>query len=132
MIVKLNTVLLDDLTAQAKASPRLRTNYNLHHSMDSKAHRFFNAMEPGTVVDIHRHPHTDETILVLRGRVKVSIYGDDKTLLEVHDQTTETDSFGFHIPAGAWHQVECLETGTILFEIKDGPYIKPGENDVLK
>ena len=74
--------MLDELTVRAKASPRLRMNYNFHQSLDEKCHRFLNAVEPGTVVPIHRHPTKDETFIVLRGRVRVSTYHDDGSLID--------------------------------------------------
>ena len=67
--------VLDDLSAQAKASPRLRMNYNFHQSLEDKCHRMLNAVEPGTVVPIHRHPTKDESFVILRGKVRVTTHG---------------------------------------------------------
>ena len=97
--------LLDGVTAQAKASPRLRMNYNLHDSLEAKAQRLMNAMEPGTDLPIHRHTHTAETYFVLRGRINVL-----------------KGCYGVQIPIGQWHTIEVLESGTVIFEVKDGPY----------
>ena len=69
--------LLDKVSAEAKVSSRLRMNYNFHQSLDDKCHRFLNAVEPGTKVEIHRHPTKDESFVLLRGRVRVNIYNDD-------------------------------------------------------
>ena len=74
--------LLNEVGAQAKESPRLRMNYNFHQSLDELCHRFLNAVEPGTVVDIHRHPAKDETFVLLRGRVRVNTYNDDGSIIE--------------------------------------------------
>lgn len=74
--------LLDKVSADAKSSPRLRMNYNFHQSLDDKCHRMLNAVEPGTVVPIHRHPTKDESFLVLRGKVKVSTYNDEGSVVE--------------------------------------------------
>ena len=74
--------LLDQVSAQAKASPRLRMNYNFHQSLEDKCHRMLNAVEPGTVVPIHRHPTKDESFVLLRGRVRVNTYNDDSTVME--------------------------------------------------
>lgn len=74
--------LLDNVTEQAKNSPRLRMNYNLHESLDAKAQRLFNALEPGTVLPIHRHPHTDETYILLRGSFVYKFYNDNGDLVE--------------------------------------------------
>ena len=74
--------LLDEVSEQAKKSPRLRMNYNFHHSLDDKCHRFLNAVEPGTNVEIYRHPTKDESFVLLRGRVRVNTYNDDGTVIE--------------------------------------------------
>jgi len=118
----LNKTLLDSITAQAKASPRLRMNYNLHDSLDAPAQRLFNALEPGTVLPIHRHPATAETYFVVRGRLRVMFYDDAKNITEECILDPATDNFGVHIPAGQWHTLDCLEEGTVIFEVKDGPY----------
>ena len=75
--------LLDEVSAQATASPRLRKNYNFHQSLEDKCHRFLNAVEPGTKVEIHRHPTKDESFVLLRGRVRVNAYNDDGTVIEI-------------------------------------------------
>ena len=79
---KIDATLLDKVSAEAKASPRLRKNYNFHQSLDDKCHRFLNAVEPGTKVEIHRHPTKDESFVLLRGRVRVNTYNDDGALIE--------------------------------------------------
>lgn len=73
----IDTALLDKVSAQAKAPPRLRMNYNFHHSLDDKCHRFLNAVEPETKVEIHRHPTKDESFVLLRGRVRMNIYNNE-------------------------------------------------------
>lgn len=74
--------LLEKVSSEAKDSPRLRMNYNFHQSLEDKCHRMLNAVEPGTVVPIHRHPTKDESFVVLRGKVKVSTYNDDGSVIE--------------------------------------------------
>ena len=74
--------LLDDVSRQAQKSDRLRMNYNFHQSLEDKCHRFLNAVEPGTKVEIHRHPTKDESFVLLRGRVRVNTYNDDGTVIE--------------------------------------------------
>ena len=73
----IDTTLLDKITSLAKESPRLRMNYNFHQSLEDKCHRFLNAVEPGTKVEIHRHPTKDESFVLLRGKVRVNTYNDD-------------------------------------------------------
>jgi cupin fold WbuC family metalloprotein len=123
--------LLDQVTEQAKESERLRMNYNLHDSLDAKAQRLLNALEPATVLPIHRHNHTAETYIVLRGCINVTFYNDNKTIIEKHLVTPSQGIYGVHIPAGQWHTLEVLESGTVIFEVKDGPYAPLGKEDIL-
>lgn len=118
----IDNTLLDQVTQQAKMSPRLRMNYNLHDSLDSKAQRLFNALEPGTELPVHRHLHTSETYIVVRGRMNVLFYNDDKQLTEECELDPQRGLYGVQIPAGQWHTLEVLESGTVIFEVKEGPY----------
>ena len=94
----INNNLLDKVSAQAKESPRLRMNYNFHQSLEDKCHRFLNAVEPGTKVEIHRHPTKDESFVLLRGRVRVNTYKDDGTVIESVVLCPEEDSMGWTFP----------------------------------
>lgn len=123
--------LLDLVTARAKASPRLRMNYNLHESLDAKAQRLLNALEPGTELPVHRHRHTAETYVVLRGKLDVVFFDDLGRETERFTAGPSTGVCGVHIPAGQWHTVEALESGTVIFEVKDGPYIPTAPDDML-
>ena len=115
--------LLDELTAQAKASPRLRMNYNFHHSLDEKCHRMLNAVEPGTEIPIHRHPDKDESFVVLRGKVRSTTYNDDGSVIESIVLCQEDQQYGVDIPKGVWHKLESLESGSVVFECKEGPFV---------
>lgn len=123
--------LLDKVTEQAAESPRLRMNYNLHHSADSKAQRLFNVLLPGTELPIHRHQHTDETYILVRGRMDVVFYDDSKCEMERMSLNPSEGRFGVHIPSGTWHTIEVVEPSSI-FEVKDGPYLPISPEDVLK
>ena len=123
--------LLDEVTERAKASERLRMNYNLHDSLEAKAQRLLNALEPGTLLPIHRHRHTAETYIVLRGVIKVLFYDDNKMLTDAFMVSPQEGSYGVNIPAGQWHTLEVLESGTVIFEVKDGPYAPPKPEDIL-
>ena len=127
----LNKILLDSLSQQAAKSPRLRKNYNLHDSLDAPSQRLFNALQPGTQMEIHRHLHTSETCLVIRGSVRYTIYSDDGNVKESYVLKAGSDSFGFNVPAGVWHTMEPLESDTIVFECKDGPYHPLEKSDLL-
>lgn len=124
--------LLNQVSSQAKKSPRLRMNYNLHERLDDKTHRFFNAMEPGTIVPIHRHKDTAETFMLVRGKMRVVFYDDNRNIIEDTILSTDNGNFGVHIPVGVWHWVEILEPNTITFEVKEGPYEPLHEEDIMK
>lgn len=127
----INSDLLDQITGEAKSSPRLRMNFNFHSSALSPSQRLLNALEPGTSLPIHRHPFTQETYLLLRGRIKVLFYNDDKSLLEETVLDPQAGHFGINIPAGQWHTIDVLESGSVIFESKDGPYAPVGSEDLL-
>ena len=131
--------VLDELTQRAKESPRLRMNLDLRNSPEDGSQRMLNALEPGTVLPIHRHRTTSEVVVMLRGRAVQYLYDE---------QGRETDAVllaagaldgegvpgavpGMTIAKGQWHRIECLESGTVIFEAKDGAYLPIGEEDVL-
>lgn len=123
--------LLDKVSADAKSSPRLRMNYNFHQSLDDKCHRMLNAVEPGTVVPIHRHPTKDESFVVLRGKVKVSTYNDDGSVVESVVLCQEDGRFGVDIPKNVWHNLESMTPNSVIFECKEGPYVPHEEEGIL-
>lgn len=124
--------LLDSVSAAAKSSERLRMNHNFHETLEAPCLRMLNALEPGTFVPIHRHRHTAETYILLRGKLKIFFYNEEKVIVEEEVLDQSHGCFGVHIPAGIWHSMEVLESGTIIFETKDGPYTPITEQDILK
>lgn len=124
--------LLNKVSTEAKESPRLRMNYNFHPSLDDKCHRFLNAVEPGTVVPIHRHPTKDESFVLLRGKVRVTTHNDDGTIAESVVLNPEEGLYGVDIPKGVWHKVESLENGSVFFECKEGPFVEHEEEGILE
>ena len=121
--------LLDELTARAKESPRLRMNYDLRNSPSDGSQRMLNAIEPGTVLPIHRHRTTSETVVCLRGHFEEYFYDEKGRLIETIDMLPGGTLI--NIPAGQWHSLRSLETGTVLLECKDGAWEPLGEEDVL-
>ena len=105
--------LLDQVSERAKVSPRLRMNYNFHESLDDKCHRMLNAVEPGTVVPIHKHPTKDESFVILRGKVRVTTHNDDGSIIEDVVLSQESGNYGVDIPKNVWHMVEALELGSV-------------------
>ena len=124
--------LLDSVSEQAKESPRLRMNFNFHQSLEDKCHRFLNAVEPGTVVPIHRHPTKDESFVLLRGKVRVTTHNDDGTIKESVVLNPNEGLYGVDIPKGVWHKVESLESGSVFFECKEGPFVPHEEDGILE
>ena len=123
--------ILNDLSAQAKASPRLRMNYNFHHSLDELCHRMLNALEPGTEVPIHHHPDKDETFIILRGKIRVTTYNDDGSVVDSVVLCQDDGIFGVDIPKNVWHTLEALEPNSCIFECKQGPFVPHEEEGVL-
>ena len=123
--------LLNQVSEEARKSPRLRMNYNFHESLDDKCHRMLNAIEPGTDIPIHRHPTKDESFVVLRGKVRSTIYDDDGTVIESVVLCQEEGRFGVDIPKGVWHKLESLESGSVVFECKEGPFVPHEAEGIL-
>ena len=83
--------------------------FNFHRSLDEKCHRMLNAVEPGTVVPIHRHPTKDESFVILRGKVRVTTHNDDGSIIEDVVLSQESGNYGVDIPKNVWHKLEALE-----------------------
>ena len=128
----IDTLLLDKLTAQAKASPRLRMNLDLRNSDADSSQRMLNAIEPGSVVPVHRHQKTSETMVVLRGRVVEEYYSSEGALEASYELAAGGPVCALNIPAGQWHTLRALENGTVILEMKDGAYEPIGAEDVMK
>lgn len=126
----LNDELLDNVTAEAEASPRLRMNYNLHDSLDAKAQRLINVLLPGTPLPVHRHMHTAETYVLLRGKMFVVFYDDLGAQTERFLLDPTQGNYGVQIPKAQWHGIEVIEPSAI-FEVKDGPYTPLAPEDIL-
>lgn len=124
--------LIDSVVAQAKESPRLRMNYNFHESLDDKCHRLLNALEPGTVVPVHRHPTKDESFVILRGKIRVNTYNDAGEVTESVVLSPADGKYGVDIAKNVWHGVECLESGSVIFEVKEGPFVPHDKDGILE
>lgn len=127
----IDTELLDKVAEQAKASPRLRMNYNFHQSLDELCHRFINAVEPGTEVPIHKHPTKDETFVILRGKVRMTTHRGDGSIIEDVVLSQESGNYGVDIPKNVWHKLESLEPGSVIFECKEGPFVEHEVDGIL-
>ena len=125
--------ILDNLTAKAKESPRLRMNLDLRDSADDTSQRMLNAIEPGSEVPIHRHQKTSETVVCLRGRLVEEFYDDlERTCTERIELSPNGPVVALNIPAEQWHTVQALESGTVILEMKNGKYEPTQDCDILK
>lgn len=129
--MKITKEVMDELTAAAKASPRLRMNRDLRNSPEDQSQRMLNAIEPGSPLPIHRHRKSSETVVCLRGHLREIFYNEKGEVLEKIDLVPCSDCVALNIPIGQWHTVEVLESGTIIMEIKDGAYEPTGPEDIL-
>ena len=144
--MKITQAILDDLTAKAKESPRLRMNLDLRDSDKDGSQRMLNAIEPGSPLPIHRHRKTSETVVCLRGRLVEDFYdefsrpsGNERPKVERERTCTETIELSpngpvvaVNIPAGQWHTVRALESGTVILEMKNGAYEPISDVDILR
>lgn len=126
-------VLLDSLTEQAKASPRLRMNMDLRNGPEDNSQRMLNAIEPGSPMPIHRHKFSSETVVCLRGRLVEEFYDNlERMCTDAIELSPGGPNYLVSIPAGQWHTVRALESGSALLECKDGKYEPLGDEDILK
>ena len=131
--MKITQAILDELTAKAKASPRLRMNLDLRNSAEDTSQRMLNAIEPGSPLPIHRHQNSSETVVCLRGRLIEEFYDDlERTCTDRIELSPNGPVVALNIPIGQWHTVQALESGTVIMEVKDGPYEPIQDCDVLK
>ena len=130
--MKIDNQLLDTLSAQAKANPRLRQSYDLRTTPEDQSQRILNAVEPGTILPIHRHRGSTETIVVLRGKVVQHYYNDAGNKTSSFELAPNSAQVGMSVPVGQWHALESLEEGSVIFECKDGAYQPLSAEDILE
>lgn len=131
--MKITQAILDDLTEKAKASPRLRMNLDLRNSDSDQSQRMLNAIEPGSPLPIHRHQKTTETVVCLRGRLVEEYYDElERICTERIELSPNGPVVALNIPAGQWHTAKALESGTVILEMKAGPYEPIGAEDILE
>ena len=123
--------ILDDLSARAKENPRLRCNLDMRNSADDQSQRMLNALEPGTVMPIHRHLASSETVIIIRGRIRWLFYDEQGRITESTELWSDGDVRMLNVEKGRWHSLECLESGSVLFEAKDGPYHPLEEDEIM-
>ena len=130
--MKITQALLDNLTKQAKASPRLRMNMDLRNSPEDLSQRMLNAIEPGSPLPIHRHIKTSETVVCLRGRLVWEFYDElERICTERIELSPNGPVVALNVPQGQWHTVKALESGSVILEMKNGPYHPLEEDEIL-
>lgn len=131
--MKITQTILDKLTEEAKASPRLRMNLDLRNSDSDSSQRMLNAIEPGSPLPIHRHQKTSETVVCLRGRLVEEYYDElERICTESIELSPSGPVVALNIPAGQWHTVRALESGTVILEMKNGEYEPLTDADILQ
>ena len=131
--MKITKAILDDLTVKAKESPRLRMNLDLRNSAEDQSQRMLNAIEPESVVPIHRHQKSSETVVCLRGRVVEEYYDElERICTEAIELTPNGPVVALNIPAGQWHTLRSMESGSVILEVKDGKFEPLSDVDILK
>ncbi|MBQ8968411.1 MAG: WbuC family cupin fold metalloprotein [Bacteroidaceae bacterium] len=129
-MIQIDKKLLEDLLRQAAASPRLRAAFDLRNSAEDQSQRMMNGLMPGTVVPIHRHRFSSETVVVLNGRLKEIFFDDKGQPLEEFPLDAQEGPYGLNIPKGQWHTVEVTEP-CVIMEVKDGPYAPLAPEDSM-
>lgn len=130
--MKITQAIMDELTAQAKASPRLRMNRDLRNSPEDQSQRMLNAIEPGSPLPIHRHRKSSETVVCLRGRLVWEFYDElERICTETIELSPNGPIVALNVPLGQWHTVKALESGSVIMEFKDGAYEPQSEEDIL-
>ena len=124
--------LKDELSALAKANPRKRMNKDLRTSSNDQSQRMLNALEPDTIIPIHRHIKSTETLVILRGKIVERYYNDNREVIEEISMSPNGDIPMISIPVGQWHDLICQESGTVIYESKDGAFEPISDNDILK
>ena len=123
---------MDSLSQQAKESPRLRQAFDLRTTPNDSSQRILNAVEPGTILPIHRHRGSIETIVVLREKVVQHYYNNAGEKTASFELAPNSAQVGMSVPVGQWHALESLEEGSVIFECKDRAYQPLSAEDILE
>lgn len=127
----INDIILNDLTRQAKQSQRLRQSMDLRNTPKDNSQRMLNALEPGSIMPIHRHHCSSETVVILRGKMEWYFYDDNGVETERVLLDASSDLRMLNVEKDRWHSLVCLESGSVLYESKDGPYHPLEEDEIM-
>ena len=127
----IDAALLEELSDTARKNPRLRQSLDLRNSPDDLSQRMLNALEPGTIMPIHRHHGSSETVVILRGKIRWIFYDDQGRITESTELRSDGEIRMLNVEKDRWHSLECLESGSVLYESKDGPYHPLEEDEIM-
>ena len=127
----IDSKLLNTLAEEAKACLRLRMNYDFRTTSEDESQRMLNALEVGTIMPIHRHQKTSETVILLKGKIDEIFYDEEGNEIERFHLDPLAGNYGVNVPAGQWHNLICLESGSVLFESKNGSWEPLSDHDIL-
>ena len=122
-MIKIDNKLLDEVTAKARESPRLRMNHNFHPELDDPVQRLLNALEPWTYIRPHKHATKEESFVLLRGSVLAVVFNDDGTIRDHCILSAATGNLGVEFEEDSFHMLTSLESASVVFEIKEGPFV---------
>ena len=126
-MIKITSEIIDNVILQARTSPRLRMNYNFHPELSDPVQRLLNALEPWTYIRPHKHTTKEESFVLLRGTILAVSFNDDGTIRDPAVLNQETGIQGIEFEENCFHMLTALETGSAVFEIKEGPYVPHSE-----
>lgn len=123
-MICINDNLLNTTIEQARMLPRKRKNFNFHETLNANVQRMLNALEPGTYVQPHKHENPDkvEAFLILTGQLLVVEFDNSGEIVDYNVLSAKSGNYGVEIPPRTWHSIIALESGTVVYEVKDGPY----------
>jgi len=127
----IDKTILDELSAKAKENPRLRQAMDLRNSPEDGSQRMLNALEPGTVMAIHRHHASSVTVVILRGKIEWIFYDNDGNEAERVMLESNGEPRILNVERDRWHSLVCLEDGSVLYESKNGAYQPLAEDEVM-
>jgi len=126
-MIKIDSKLLDEVTARAKASPRLRMNHNFHPELSDPVQRLLNALEPWTYIRPHKHTTKEESFVLLRGTVLAVVFNDNGTIRDHCVMNAAAGNLGVEFEENSFHMLTSLEPGSVVYEIKEGPFVPHSE-----
>ncbi|MBK7028836.1 MAG: WbuC family cupin fold metalloprotein [Bacteroidales bacterium] len=126
-MIKITTTLLDEVSSKAKSSHRLRMNYNFHPELSDPVQRLLNALEPWTYIRPHRHENKEESFVILRGTILAVTFNNDGTIRDHAILSSDLGTYGVEFEEGCYHMLTALEANSVVYEIKEGPFIPHSE-----